>query len=182
MWHYKCIRPILNGPTFPTFLCPNCRAVADLEADVEDPGEFEQWDEVPEGNEESQNTENPPKDGQLTPRPSVTPPGETGHSANGSLSELAATMSTYNIADATNGSANGAALSSATPERFVTPAPESSATQPVPIQFHSNSAGLSPLHPQPSGLTADRATDCPMTPRNNVGPFLVDGASRAGQD
>lgn len=36
MWHYKCIRPILNGHTWPNFLCPNCRAVADLEADVEE--------------------------------------------------------------------------------------------------------------------------------------------------
>ncbi len=43
MWHYKCIRPILNDHrTWPQFLCPNCRAVADLEADVDDPYEFEE--------------------------------------------------------------------------------------------------------------------------------------------
>lgn len=36
VWHYKCIRPILIGSTWPNFLCPNCRAVADLEADVEE--------------------------------------------------------------------------------------------------------------------------------------------------
>ncbi|KZF26618.1 SMAD/FHA domain-containing protein, partial [Xylona heveae TC161] len=34
VWHYKCIRPILSGSNWPQFLCPNCRAVADLEADV----------------------------------------------------------------------------------------------------------------------------------------------------
>jgi hypothetical protein len=44
VWHYKCIRPILNGHTWPNFLCPNCRAVADLEADVEEQ-EAEDWEE-----------------------------------------------------------------------------------------------------------------------------------------
>ncbi|KAL8930633.1 MAG: hypothetical protein Q9208_000504 [Pyrenodesmia sp. 3 TL-2023] len=44
VWHYKCIRPILNDhKTFPSFLCPNCRAVADLEADVDDPGAMDDW-------------------------------------------------------------------------------------------------------------------------------------------
>lgn len=42
VWHYKCIRPILIGHTWPNFLCPNCRAVADLEADVED---VQDWDD-----------------------------------------------------------------------------------------------------------------------------------------
>ncbi|KAI9730981.1 MAG: hypothetical protein M1834_005442 [Cirrosporium novae-zelandiae] len=41
-WHYKCIRPILNDDSkYPNFLCPNCRAVADLEADVDVPEEEE---------------------------------------------------------------------------------------------------------------------------------------------
>ncbi|KAL8786157.1 MAG: hypothetical protein Q9213_002927 [Squamulea squamosa] len=44
VWHYKCIRPILNDhKTFPSFLCPNCRAVADLEADVDDPDAMNGW-------------------------------------------------------------------------------------------------------------------------------------------
>ena len=38
VWHYKCIRPILQGPTSPHFLCPNCRAVADLDAEVDEVG------------------------------------------------------------------------------------------------------------------------------------------------
>ncbi|KAI4173960.1 MAG: hypothetical protein LQ343_002728 [Gyalolechia ehrenbergii] len=46
VWHYKCIRPILNDhKTFPSFLCPNCRAVADLEADVDDPDAMDDWDD-----------------------------------------------------------------------------------------------------------------------------------------
>lgn len=34
-WHYRCIRPLLVK-TYPQFLCPNCKAVCDLEADLED--------------------------------------------------------------------------------------------------------------------------------------------------
>ncbi|KAL8929106.1 MAG: hypothetical protein Q9172_000649 [Xanthocarpia lactea] len=46
VWHYKCIRPILNDhKTFPSFLCPNCRAVTDLEADVDDPDAMNDWED-----------------------------------------------------------------------------------------------------------------------------------------
>ncbi|KAL9603076.1 MAG: hypothetical protein Q9219_001440 [cf. Caloplaca sp. 3 TL-2023] len=38
--------PILNDhKTFPSFLCPNCRAVADLEADVDDPDAMDDWED-----------------------------------------------------------------------------------------------------------------------------------------
>lgn len=34
-WHYRCIRPLLIK-TYPQFLCPNCKAICDLEADLDD--------------------------------------------------------------------------------------------------------------------------------------------------
>ncbi|KAE9372374.1 hypothetical protein N431DRAFT_375545, partial [Stipitochalara longipes BDJ] len=43
-WHYKCIRVIINGPHWPQFICPNCRSVADLEAELDDPSG--DWEEV----------------------------------------------------------------------------------------------------------------------------------------
>lgn len=65
MWHYKCIRPILNDhKTWPQFLCPNCRAVADLEADVEDPDAFDDWeDEEAEGEVATDSHDVPMSDG-----------------------------------------------------------------------------------------------------------------------
>ena len=42
VWHYKCVRNLIHGPSWPNFLCPNCRFVADLEADVEPPEEEEE--------------------------------------------------------------------------------------------------------------------------------------------
>ncbi|KAI9777854.1 MAG: hypothetical protein M1839_008531 [Geoglossum umbratile] len=47
VWHYKCIRQLLTGSNWPSFLCPNCRAMADLDAEVDDPYSFEQWEEEP---------------------------------------------------------------------------------------------------------------------------------------
>jgi hypothetical protein len=42
VWHFKCIRSLINGPNYPNFLCPNCRFSADLEADVEPPEDYEE--------------------------------------------------------------------------------------------------------------------------------------------
>lgn len=46
-WHYKCIRVIINGPNWPHFVCPNCRSVADLEADLDELSE-EEWEKLDE--------------------------------------------------------------------------------------------------------------------------------------
>src|SRR6185436_13826280 len=51
-WHYKCIRSLLASPQYPIFICPNCRAAADLEAEVEDPEEWEQL-ESEDGDDEA---------------------------------------------------------------------------------------------------------------------------------
>ena len=58
MWHYKCIRPILNDhKTWPQFLCPNCRAIADLEADVDDLDD-EVWEDDENGGDMESNNPN----------------------------------------------------------------------------------------------------------------------------
>ena len=46
VWHYKCVRNLIHGPNYPNFLCPNCRFVADLEGDVEQPEPPEEEEEV----------------------------------------------------------------------------------------------------------------------------------------
>ncbi|KAI6897817.1 hypothetical protein KC318_g12963 [Hortaea werneckii] len=53
VWHYKCVRNLVHGPSYPHFLCPNCRFVADLEADVEpeEDEEDEEEEEEEEGRE-----------------------------------------------------------------------------------------------------------------------------------
>lgn len=50
VWHYKCIRPVIEKH-YPIFLCPNCRAVADLDREIEEDeglGGQEIWGSVPD--------------------------------------------------------------------------------------------------------------------------------------
>ncbi|KAI7343345.1 hypothetical protein KC320_g9293, partial [Hortaea werneckii] len=54
VWHYKCVRNLVHGPSYPHFLCPNCRFVADLEADVEPDEEEEEEEDEEEAEEEEE--------------------------------------------------------------------------------------------------------------------------------
>ncbi|KAF2851481.1 SMAD/FHA domain-containing protein [Plenodomus tracheiphilus IPT5] len=177
VWHYKCIRPILNGPTWPNFLCPNCRAVADLEEDVEEP-EMDEWEEDAEhaDGEAMAKVETQQGDRHITPRASQSP--VNGSASEDSAADLARLISNINVADSLDEIANQPLPE--TPDRHLTPPATSSVTQPVPINISSANeySGLSPLHPAiHNGLMPDRAPDGPMTPRNDVGPFVLDGSA-----
>jgi hypothetical protein len=185
VWHYKCIRPILNGPTWPNFLCPNCRAVADLDEDFEDLPDFEDWDETEQPNGDSAvEVEHEEEDRHITPRASVVPMnaqapvnGVLDDDGGVSLADLQHAISNISISDELNGIANAPVAQ--TPERRVEPQ-TSSVTQPVTINVTGANeySGLSPLYPsQHDGLTPDRVHDGPMTPRNDAGPFVLDGSA-----
>ena len=197
VWHYKCIRPILNGSTWPNFLCPNCRAVADLEADVEDMGDFESWD-ADDAQNDATGSDPESQDRHITPKASTTAlPAvqadsvETnGQSASTTLEEtLSRIRITHDALDSIANSPAPAAAVPVTPQAQRIPTPNSSsATQTVSINVQSaNDAGLTPLYHHmnsgTTGLNLDRAPDCPMTPRNDVGPFVLDGSAgrAAGQ-
>ncbi|KAL2888433.1 E3 ubiquitin-protein ligase DMA2 [Ceratocystis lukuohia] len=42
-----CIKALLDGPSYPLFHCPNCRATTDLEAEPEEPEGWEMVDDAP---------------------------------------------------------------------------------------------------------------------------------------
>lgn len=184
MWHYKCIRPILNGATWPNFLCPNCRAVADLEADIEDPGEFEEWDDdVAQEAQAQANGEKPQADRHITPRSSTIP--LNGNSAadqppNGmTFDDLEAAISSINLADSLNGIANQPIANPSTPQRYIPPVASSSITQPVNINITGvdERSGLSPLYPaSANAISPNGVPEGPLTPRNDAGPFVLDGS------
>ncbi|XP_014554043.1 hypothetical protein COCVIDRAFT_106149 [Bipolaris victoriae FI3] len=179
VWHYKCIRPILNGPTWPNFLCPNCRAVADLEEDVEDMGEFEDWegDEEVANGDTTTNANTEQADRHVTPRASVAPMNSS--SSNFDLSDLRQQITNMDINGTESANGNTHPSSPETPDRQITP-PSSSATAPVSINVSGANqyAGLTPLHHTATdGLAPDRVHDGPMTPRNDIGPFVLDGSA-----
>ncbi|KAL8304635.1 hypothetical protein RB597_004261 [Gaeumannomyces tritici] len=208
-WHYKCIRSLLASPQYPIFICPNCRAAADLEAEVEDPEEWEQMDS------------------------DLDESALAGHEANGEGTLTAA------AADAIAMTSASAALPASAPapappavtvaetDVSVTPVPPSSTdtttpsspqtqpshatSTPLPIPRMPSSASSRRLAAQgaTSGVTLDadpsrsgseerdtrtpsptphppallNAVEGPITPRNDAGPWVFDGSGvrmRAG--
>ncbi|KAK6350130.1 hypothetical protein TWF696_006376 [Orbilia brochopaga] len=53
VWHYKCIRPVIEQ-NYPILPCPNCREIADLEAEI-DEGTDENWEDLDKAKDESAN-------------------------------------------------------------------------------------------------------------------------------
>ncbi|RDL39557.1 uncharacterized protein BP5553_03897 [Venustampulla echinocandica] len=98
-WHYKCIRVIINGPHWPHFVCPNCRSVADLEAELDDPfanaGEWEEQPAIdttpvpPEVSESSDNAADRPQEVNTTDATEVLVQSSTGGSDQGGQSDVA---------------------------------------------------------------------------------------------
>lgn len=203
VWHFKCIRPILNDPkSWPQFLCPNCRARHDLEADVDDL-DSEAWEDangadtspeivpsqhadgvIPEDEDEDMDGGNEAFR-QTTPRRILSV-------QNADLPPLTSTSS--DPVNGTNASTNGSSLSANLlsrrgARRISPPFPPITETRSL-----SGSAHLRPITPTQifSGDSLDEASlrtpttdmlihDGPMTPTNNAGPFVFDGsAGRAG--
>ena len=155
VWHYKCIRPILNGPTYPNFLCPNCRAVTDLEADVDDPVDFDEWEaEEPaeENGEVKTNGESSQEDRHVTPKASTNglsslDGDEWNPNHQVSFGDLEAAISNITISGSANGATPAPTVDPSTPQRSPAPFPSSSVTQPVSINVTAanESVGLTPL-------------------------------------
>ncbi|KAF1967942.1 FHA domain-containing protein [Bimuria novae-zelandiae CBS 107.79] len=195
VWHYKCIRPILNGATWPNFLCPNCRAVTDLEADVDDPVDFEEWEEEsPQENGDSRvDGESSQEDRHVTPKAStnglnsVSSDEAWASGGHTSFSDLEAAISNVTIADNLDNIANLPVAGPSTPQRSPAPFASSSVTQPVAINVTAANeiAGLTPLYSRSSngsdGLSPNGAAEGPMTPRNDAGPFVLDGSGSTGR-
>jgi len=146
-------------------------------------GDMEDW----EGEEEAANGEPTPQttadeaDSHVTPRASGVPNNDD--ESDGDFAELRQQITNidFNSSDAPNGNTNPSVLE--TPQRHLTPPTGSAtatATQPVAINvLEANEwTGLSPLNPTTvDGLTPDRIHDGPMTPRNDAGPFVLDGSA-----
>ena len=203
VWHYKCIRPILNDvKNYPQFMCPNCRAVTDLEADVDDPAE-DGWEDgdgeglspgftstgmtngsIPEHDEKSLENDDEVL-AQSTAR--QLPTHDYAHTI-----PQTATSSDY-----TNGSILTSGLLSRRGARRISPSSPTAQDHPA---LYSPSTQAPLLHPiaatQPllgneeaseplvgTPVQVDPFThDGPMTPTNNAGPFVFDGSAGRAAD
>ncbi len=197
VWHYKCIRPILNDhKSWPQFLCPNCRAVADLEADIEDP-EDGNWED--ENGTESSPEMAPTHDtnGMVTEQEEMMMDGEDDELSNMTSRLLSvredshSTPSVTTSLDPTNDANPAPGLLTRRGARRISPPFSRTGDRSA---SKSNSGAVQFLRPitptQPllgteafneSALrtpTTDMLVhDGPMTPTNNAGPFVFDGSA-----
>ncbi|EGS20839.1 uncharacterized protein CTHT_0026770 [Thermochaetoides thermophila DSM 1495] len=152
-----CIKTLLSGPQYPIFICPNCRAAADLEAEVEDP---EDWEKV-EAEEFGKNAL--PSNGNSennTPAASNQQPQQRQQPVSPEVNMTDALPVQQNVQ--TNGHASE----------------NSSTSMPIPI----NSCSGTRRTPSPGGGdgggrlgTANGNHEGPITPRNDAGPWVFDG-------
>ncbi|GAP87728.1 putative RING finger protein [Rosellinia necatrix] len=155
-WHYKCIREMLQGPSWPIFMCPNCRATADLDAEVDEPSE--EWQQLPEQIVEEKN--------------------EAREAQEAQEKNTAITLALLQL----NGELHGRHADQGDPadmtmgfESTAKPQPPSAPSRhatsnPVPIPNATQRRT-----PSPTQNIVVNGHGGPLTPRNDVGPWVFDG-------
>ncbi|KAK3295768.1 uncharacterized protein B0H64DRAFT_323343 [Chaetomium fimeti] len=190
-WHYKCIRSLLSSPSFPIFICPNCRAAADLEAEVEDPEEWEQLDSD-EGAIAQQ--------GALLQPPLVDPNSQNSNSPSAPRrsresarsARLFAAQQQQQQSQPAEVSNMDLLLSSSPPQQESPPQLDGAVTLADPTMLsHTLSTPMpipSPAQrtlpdgrretrtPSPTGAPVANGHEGPITPRNDAGPWVFDGS------
>ncbi|KFA52828.1 hypothetical protein S40293_00891 [Stachybotrys chartarum IBT 40293] len=173
-WHFKCVKALLMGPQYPVFLCPNCRAGADLEADVDEPTEdWQQMDDESDEVDDSKIKADEPVDSNPAPptatsacipedSTTVPRPVDAGATLRG-IDAMDSTILVSSPDVSLNGS-NPAHVPS-------TPVPIMS-LPPGSMRAHGSHNNRTPSPPQGS--------EGPLTPRNDAGPWVFDGT--AGDD
>ncbi|KAL2206377.1 SMAD/FHA domain-containing protein [Sarocladium strictum] len=155
-WHFKCVKSLLLSPNYPVFICPNCRAGADLEADVDEPTD---WDPAGSG-EEGAEAESASEDSK-----SPADPDQTHIPDTSDTNDVTVTVSS----------------SSDAPSR---PGLPHTASAPLPIRNASagNAARASNSGERPSRTPSPpgHGPEGPITPRNDAGPWVFDGSAGPG--
>ncbi|TVY58157.1 E3 ubiquitin-protein ligase DMA2 [Lachnellula suecica] len=205
-WHYKCIRVIINGPHWPHFVCPNCRSVADLEAELEDPFANADWEEVQAVDAspvEVDGPAEPVREPEQAERAERT--GILLQSAEGEESELDHGQHSDEIAETSDDSSQEAnRVAENLGYMNIEESPSISSTESQPN--HISNATVAPVDisrprgthlerldprtgtsrsrtPSPNGVPNSlTGVEGPMTPRNDAGPFVFDGSAGRATD
>jgi E3 ubiquitin-protein ligase DMA1/2 len=162
-WHYKCIRPLLEGKnhTYPQFQCPNCRAYWDLNADVDVDVDMED-DSAAEAEEQ----------------PSIN--GESATSTNDAPTAENVVVTPAAEAAAPDASSRNSTLLS---RRHATnpSSPEiASVSNAIDVPGRgsaSRSNNLEATRTQTPDGERVISGEGPLTPRNDAGPFILDGSA-----
>lgn len=200
-WHYKCIRALLSGPNYPIFICPNCRAAADLEAEVEDPEDWEQIGVELEGKENENTEESRSKEPRLDP-PAQVEAGRTSvdriraslERARATRTSMERTRSQNNVnnlvpahdepaeapqtaasenADMTDAHISDGGASTPSSLGANNETTTHATSDPVPIP---TGTPITRRTPSPNSIPVINGHEGPITPRNDAGPWVFDGS------
>jgi hypothetical protein len=201
---------IINGAHYPHFICPNCRTVADLEAELDDLVPPEEWEEVeaPEAdnaaataqpdNATASHISNQMRRGDiLTDTTNGTAMAGESEFSESELINISSRNTTsspqvgtileedQSHSDSTDSETHGVSNATVAPVDIVVRRPsaapsrgahedsihqrQSSVRTPSPNRLGSSLGDPSPL------------VEGPMTPRNDVGPFVFDGSAGRGE-
>ncbi|KAK4044682.1 hypothetical protein C8A01DRAFT_42587 [Parachaetomium inaequale] len=188
-WHYKCIRSLLTSPSYPIFICPNCRAGADLEAEVEDPEEWEHLDSDEGAAAQEGVLLQPPADPN---NPNSTAPAAPRRSRESARSaRLFAAQQQQQQTQPVD--IPDPMLLDPSPPRQDSPAQLDGAgtladpsilshTLSSPVPIPSPAQRILPdgrretRTPSPTGAPVTNGHEGPITPRNDAGPWVFDGS------
>ncbi|KAI1772435.1 hypothetical protein F4818DRAFT_172086 [Hypoxylon cercidicola] len=164
-WHFKCIREMLMGPSWPIFICPNCRATADLDAEVDEPSD--EWQQLDSGVEDIQEDKSTGQASQTNDEARSIATSQTNSNCNSQhlLTENDMGDMTMHI--------DTSPVVQASQLRHV-------ATEPVPIpnatpRTVSNDRSAANRTPSPNSNPLTNGNEGPITPRNDAGPWVFDG-------
>lgn len=168
MWHFKCIRPILsNDRVYPQFLCPNCRAVADLEADIEDT--LDTWEDADD--DDGSVSEEPASER----NPSITIENGIGNAADGTADddENLMDMVSHMSLNEQNNMAPLSAIGANRPSRRSNHITD----ETVDLIGEPLSTAPTPSNALRDPRAASETLEGVVTPRNEAGPFVFDGSN-----
>ena len=147
---------LMDAKMYPQFVCPNCRAVTDLEADIEDTIE---WN--PDNENDSDEIEQAVQDAKLDGTAQALAPAtaELPSQNREGTTSIINNLATMELGDTS------------------IDATLHSSTQPVEVPG-SSAQHLGTPGTAPNGSEAELdGRDGPLTPRNDAGPFVFDGSA-----
>jgi hypothetical protein len=143
---------MLHGPSWPIFMCPNCRATADLDAEVDEPPE--EWQQLPEDISGDKAEGVAAEEGNASLLSSSQPNGNS-HARQTDLGDPGDITVHFDSA--------AMAPPPAGPIRHA-----KSDTVPIPNASIRRT-------PSPTGHAMLHSNEGPITPRNDAGPWVFDG-------
>ncbi|XXG96553.1 FACT complex subunit [Hypoxylon texense] len=160
-----CIREMLMGPSWPIFICPNCRATADLDAEVDEPSD--EWQQLDSGVDDVQEDKSTGPASQTNDEARSLATSHTNSNSNLQQPQI------ENDAGDMTMHIDTSPVMQASQLRYA-------GTEPVPIpnatpRTVSSDRSAANRTPSPNSNPSTNGHEGPITPRNDAGPWVFDG-------